>query len=109
MSAFGYRKPADLPQAIALFPLPGAILFPRGTLPLNIFEPRYLNMVDDALSGERLIGMVQPLTGEDGAASRPHHRAIGGVVCEHQARAAPRRSGAEVLPRHRNPSREAGL
>jgi Lon protease-like protein len=59
-TAFGYRRPADLPQTIPLFPLPGAILFPRGVLPLNIFEPRYLNMIDDALSGERLIGMIQP-------------------------------------------------
>ncbi|MEM8921398.1 MAG: LON peptidase substrate-binding domain-containing protein [Pseudomonadota bacterium] len=43
-----------------LFPLSGAILFPRGTLPLNVFEPRYLNMIDDAMSGSRLIGMIQP-------------------------------------------------
>ena len=55
-----YSKIGDLPQTFPLFPLEGAILFPRGTLPLNIFEPRYLNMVDDALAGERLIGMIQP-------------------------------------------------
>lgn len=66
MSAFGYRKPADLPQTIPLFPLEGAILYPRGVLALNIFEPRYLNMVDDALGGDRLIGMIQPATGEEG-------------------------------------------
>ena len=60
MAAFGYRKPSDLPAAIPLFPLPGAILFPRGQLPLNIFEPRYLNMVDDALASDRVIGMIQP-------------------------------------------------
>jgi hypothetical protein len=65
MSAFGYRKPADLPQTIALFPLNGAILFPRGVLALNIFEPRYLNMIDDALGAERMIGIIQPSTGED--------------------------------------------
>ena len=65
MSAFGFRKPADLPQQIALFPLESAILLPRGVLALNIFEPRYLNMVDDALGGERLIGMIQPATGEE--------------------------------------------
>lgn len=64
MSAYGYRKPADLPQTIPLFPLPGAILFPRGVLPLNIFEPRYLNMIDDALSGDRIIGMIQPAQAE---------------------------------------------
>jgi len=65
VSAFGYRKPADLPQTIPLFPLVGAILMPRGVLALNIFEPRYLNMVDDALGGDRLIGMIQPATGDE--------------------------------------------
>ena len=64
MSAFGFRKPADLPRTIALFPLNGAILFPRGVLALNIFEPRYLNMIDDALGAERMIGIIQPATGE---------------------------------------------
>jgi len=66
VSTFGFRKPGDLPQTLALFPLEGAILLPRGVLALNVFEPRYLNMVDDALGGERLIGMVQPAAGEDG-------------------------------------------
>ena len=65
MSAFGYRKPADVPQTIPLFPLAGAILMPRGVLALNVFEPRYLNMVDDALAGERLIGMIQPAIGDE--------------------------------------------
>lgn len=65
MSAFGYRKPADLPQTIALFPLEGAVLYPRGVLALNIFEPRYLNMVDDALGEQRLIGMIQPAAGQE--------------------------------------------
>src|SRR5262245_1419373 len=65
MSAFGYRKPGDLPQTIAVFPLTGAIMLPRGVLALNIFEPRYLNMVDDALGGDRLIGMIQPATGDE--------------------------------------------
>ncbi|MDP2116982.1 MAG: LON peptidase substrate-binding domain-containing protein [Brevundimonas sp.] len=58
--AQGYVRAADLPQVIPVFPLPGAILLPRGQLPLNIFEPRYLNMVDDAMAGDRIIGMVQP-------------------------------------------------
>ncbi len=53
---------ADLPAAIPVFPLPGALLLPRARLPLNIFEPRYLAMLDDTLkSQDRLIGMVQPL------------------------------------------------
>ena len=55
-----YRTPADLPQRIPVFPLPGALLLPRSDLPLNVFEPRYLAMVDDAMSSDRLIGMIQP-------------------------------------------------
>ncbi len=55
-----YRKPADLPGALPVFPLQGCILLPRSTLPLNIFEPRYLQMIDDALAGERVIGIIQP-------------------------------------------------
>jgi uncharacterized protein len=56
-----YRGPSDLPEVIPVFPLPGALLLPRGQMPLNIFEQRYLAMVDDALrDGHRLIGMIQP-------------------------------------------------
>jgi Lon protease-like protein len=56
-----YRGPNDLPDTIAVFPLSGALLLPRGQMPLNIFEPRYLAMIDEALrTGRRLIGMVQP-------------------------------------------------
>ena len=56
-----YRGPGELPEIIPVFPLPGALLLPRGQMPLNIFEPRYLAMVDDALrDGHRLIGMIQP-------------------------------------------------
>ena len=56
---------ADLPEVIPVFPLPGAVLLPRARLPLNIFEPRYLSMLDDTLKTEhRLIGMVQPLEGD---------------------------------------------
>src|SRR6201993_5350010 len=56
-----YRGPADLHEVIPVFPLPGALLLPRGQMPLNIFEPRYLAMVDDSLrDGHRLIGMIQP-------------------------------------------------
>lgn len=51
---------ADCPGVIPLFPLAGAILLPRGQLPLNVFEPRYLAMVDDALGGRRVIGIIQP-------------------------------------------------
>src|SRR6201995_3115793 len=56
-----YRGPGELPEVIPVFPLPGALLLPRGEMPLNIFEPRYLAMVDDSLrDGHRLIGMIQP-------------------------------------------------
>lgn len=55
-----YRGPADAPQRIPVFPLFRAILLPRATLPLNIFEPRYLQMVDDVMSTSRVLGMVQP-------------------------------------------------
>src|SRR5881227_1422496 len=56
-----YRGPGELPEIIPVFPLAGALLLPRGQMPLNIFEPRYLAMVDDTLrDGHRLIGMIQP-------------------------------------------------
>ena len=50
----------DLPGTVPVFPLTGALLLPRGALPLNIFEPRYRAMVEDAIKGKRVIGMVQP-------------------------------------------------
>ena len=53
-------RQAALPTEFAVFPLEGALLLPRGRLPLNIFEPRYLRMIDDALGSGRVIGMVQP-------------------------------------------------
>jgi uncharacterized protein len=59
-----YTGPSDLPEMLPVFPLPGALLLPRGQMPLNIFEPRYLAMVDDALKTSRLIGMVQPEVSE---------------------------------------------
>jgi Lon protease-like protein len=55
-----YNGPDDLPVEMPVFPLSGALLLPRGQLPLNIFEPRYVAMVDAALAGHRVIGMVQP-------------------------------------------------
>lgn len=55
-----YRSPDDLPEVLPVFPLPAALLLPRADMPLNIFEPRYLAMVDAALAGPRLIGMIQP-------------------------------------------------
>lgn len=60
-----------LPDVIPLFPLTGAVLLPRGELPLNIFEPRYIEMVDDAMKGPRMIGMIQPLPSGNGGAPPP--------------------------------------
>ncbi|MFZ5733808.1 MAG: LON peptidase substrate-binding domain-containing protein [Pseudomonadota bacterium] len=67
-----YRGPGELPEVIPVFPLPGALLLPRGQMPLNIFEPRYLEMVDDAFrDGHRLIGMIQPDVTHSSKAERP--------------------------------------
>ena len=75
-----YRGPIDLPEVIPVFPLPGALLLPRGQMPLNIFEPRYLAMVDDALrDGHRLIGMIQPDVAHGGSADKPKLFNIGCV------------------------------
>lgn len=52
---------AELPQIIPIFPLPGVLLLPDGKLPLNVFEPRYLAMTSDAMAGQRIIGMIQPI------------------------------------------------
>jgi hypothetical protein len=71
-----YRTPADLPQRLPVFPLSGALLLPRAELPLNIFEPRYLAMVSDAMAGNRLIGMIQPQT-ENSDEARPALMKIG--------------------------------
>lgn len=66
----GVATLADLPNTIAIFPLAGALLLPRGRLPLNIFEPRYLAMTEDAIATpQRLIGMIQPTEAE--APDRP--------------------------------------
>lgn len=73
--AGGYRRITDLPQVIPVFPLDGALLLPRGDLPLQIFEPRYLNMVDDVMAGDRIIGMVQTRPGSERA--RPSLAPIG--------------------------------
>ena len=65
-------SPADLPQSIPLFPLAGALLLPFSHRPLNVFEPRYVEMVDNALAGNRLIGLIQP---EDTSEESPRGRA----------------------------------
>jgi len=71
-----YRRLSDLPQLIPVFPLDGALLLPGGELPLQIFEPRYLNMVDDAMAGDRVIGMIQT---RGGSRARPKLAEVGCV------------------------------
>ena len=65
-------SPAELPASIPLFPLSGALLLPYSHRPLNVFEPRYVEMVDNALAGNRLIGLIQP---EDTSEESPRGRA----------------------------------
>ena len=75
-----YKGSADLPEIIPVFPLPGALLLPRGQMPLNIFEPRYLAMVDDSMrDGHRLIGMIQPDPAHPGPEEKPNLFKIGCV------------------------------
>jgi Lon protease-like protein len=75
-----YRGPIEMPGVIPVFPLPGALLLPRGQMPLNIFEPRYLAMVDDALrDGHRLIGMIQPDVAHASSTDKPSLYKIGCV------------------------------
>ncbi|MEM6974371.1 MAG: LON peptidase substrate-binding domain-containing protein [Pseudomonadota bacterium] len=71
---------ADLPEILPIFPLPGALLLPRARLPLNIFEPRYLAMLDDCLKSEhRLIGMIQPFV-DSGSPPKLHKIGCAGRV-----------------------------
>jgi hypothetical protein len=75
-----YRSPSDLPSRIPLFPLRGAILLPGSSLPLNVFEPRYLVMMDDVMAGSRVLGMIQPTgsgTGESPHGKTPSLRRVG--------------------------------
>jgi Lon protease-like protein len=74
MAGGPHRITRPLPDSLPLFPLTGVLLLPRGMLPLNIFEPRYINMIDDALAGERMIGMIQPIETEPRGANPPLYR-----------------------------------
>ena len=75
-----YGGSSDLAELIPVFPLPGALLLPRGQMPLNIFEPRYLTMIDDALrSAHRLIGMIQPDDAHPGPENKPNLYKVGCV------------------------------
>ncbi|MCQ0989795.1 LON peptidase substrate-binding domain-containing protein [Jiella marina] len=74
-----YTDEAHLPTTIPVFPLGGALLLPGGQLPLNIFEPRYLKMIDHAMASERVIGMIQPRL--DGAMKREGEPLLCEVGC----------------------------
>jgi uncharacterized protein len=69
----------DIPRALAVFPLEGVILLPRAELPLNIFEPRYLAMIDDALAAHRMIGILQPDMEGNHDGKAPPLYTIGGI------------------------------
>lgn len=74
-------KFSSLPAELPVFPLPGAVLMPDVQLPLNVFEPRYLNMVEDALAADHLIGMIQPLgVGEEDEAPELHRVGCAGRI-----------------------------
>ncbi|MEY4255248.1 MAG: hypothetical protein RLZZ141_475 [Pseudomonadota bacterium] len=75
MTSGKFRQLSDLPATIPVFPLSGALMLPHSQLPLNIFEPRYLNMIDDAMMGDRVIGMIQTVPGGD--RSQPNLAKVG--------------------------------
>src|SRR5690606_9492946 len=73
-----YRRESDLPSVLPVFPLPGALLLPGARIPLNIFEPRYLRMLDNAIAGSRLVGLIQPrLDGSLDADDKPRLCEVG--------------------------------
>jgi uncharacterized protein len=72
-----YGSIDQLPSALPLFPLSGALLLPRGQMPLNIFEPRYMAMIDAAIATHRVIGMVQPNPDQDEDTTRPALSPVG--------------------------------
>ncbi len=74
-----FANSSELPPTLPVFPLAGALLLPRRPIQLTVFEPRYLSMLDDALSGERLIGMIQPKAGDDAEGAAPELCEVGCV------------------------------
>jgi len=67
-------RPQDLPDSLPIFPLTGVLLLPRGRLPLNVFEPRYLAMIEDAIATDRLVGIIQPSVERPTGAEPPIYR-----------------------------------
>ena len=67
----------NLPETIPIFPLSNFIIFPKTTVPLNIFEPRYIDMIDDSMKSNKFIGMVQPKKNEENGIQNPELYKIG--------------------------------
>lgn len=74
-----YGCPEDIPAIVPIFPLPGALLLPRAEMPLNIFEPRYMEMIDTALATDRVVGMIQTDQSAPSCALGPCLRRVGCV------------------------------
>lgn len=74
-----YTHEGDVPEIVPVFPLDGALLLPGGQMPLNIFEPRYLEMVDDAMARDRVIGIIQPRL--DGAVLKTGEPELSAMGC----------------------------
>ena len=70
-------KKIDLPKIIPIFPLSNFIIFPKTTVPLNIFEPRYIEMINDSMKNDKFIGMIQPKSVNDETSSIPSLHKIG--------------------------------
>ena len=70
-------KKEDLPKKIAVFPLSNFIIFPKTTVPLNIFEPRYIDMINDSMKSDKFIGMIQPKKSEDEENFNPKLHEVG--------------------------------
>ena len=70
-------KKEDLPKTISVFPLSNFIIFPKTSVPLNIFEPRYIDMINDSMKSNKLIGMIQPMNSEDTDNMKPKLYKIG--------------------------------
>ncbi len=78
------NKTRELPRVIPVFPLAGVILLPHAMMPLHIFEPRYIAMVNDALAGDKIIGMIQPRRADDDApAPELYGTGCAGLIVEH--------------------------
>lgn len=76
-----YRRAGDIPATVPIFPLCGALLLPGGQLPLNVFEPRYLHLFDDALADDRIVGIIQPEFDRNGDVKRCAVPALSSVGC----------------------------